>query len=155
MAAGPEHQPTIGQLVSQATADVQSLVRSQIELTKAELSTTAKQAITSSGLLIGAGVLGFLGFVFLLVTAAEGLIAAGLAPWLSFLIVALVLIIIAGILGFLGKRRLERMQGPTRSIEQLNETKAAFSSLGRSVKESAPEISTPALPESVTESIAR
>ena len=155
MAAGLDSQPTIGQLVSQATADVQSLVRSQIELTKVELSSTAKQAVASSGLLIGAGVLGFLGFIFLLVTAAEGLIAAGLAPWLSFLIVAVVLLIIAGILGFLGKRRLENMKGPEVAIEQLNETKAAFQSLGKSVTPAAPAVTTPALPESVTESIAR
>ena len=48
---------------------------------------------------LGAGVLGFLGFIFLLVTAAYGLIQAGLAPWLGFLIVAVVLLIIAAILG--------------------------------------------------------
>jgi hypothetical protein len=124
-----ERDMSIGQLVSQATADVQSLVKNQIELTKLEVSNSVKDAARGSGLLVGAGTLAFLGFIFLLITAAEGMIAAGLAPWLSFLIVAVVLMIVAGILGFLGKKRLEQIKGPERSIKALEATKSTLSHL--------------------------
>jgi hypothetical protein len=124
-----ERDMSIGQLVSQATADVQSLVKSQIELTKLEVSTSVKEAAAGSGLLVGAGTLAFLGFIFLLITAAEGMIAAGLSAWLSFLIVALVLIVVAAILGFVGKKRFEKVKGPERSIKALEATKSSLSHL--------------------------
>ncbi len=124
-----ERDMSIGQLVSQATADVQSLVKSQIELTKLEVSTSVKEAAAGSGLLVGAGVLGFLGFIFLLITAAEAMITAGLSAWLSFLIVALVLIVVAAILGFVGKKRFEKVKGPERSIKALEATKSSLSHL--------------------------
>ena len=58
---------SISALVNSAITDAQSLVRSQIELAKAEVTQSAKQAAGASGLLIGAAVLAFLAFVFALV----------------------------------------------------------------------------------------
>ena len=128
MGASNGSEPSLGMLVAQATEDVQSLVRNQIELTKLELSQSVKKAVGSSGLLIGAGTLGFLGFIFLLVTAAYGLIQLGLAPWLAFLIVTLVLFILAAVLGLVGKKRLEGITGPERSVAALEETRNVIAS---------------------------
>lgn len=119
---------SVASLVNSAIADGQMLVKQQIELAKAELSYSAKQAASTSGLLIGAGVLAFLAFVFLLVAGAYGLVAAGLPVWAGFLIVAGVLLLVAAILGLLGRSRARKVSGPQRALSQAQETKAALSS---------------------------
>lgn len=119
---------SIAALVNSAIADGQMLVKQQIELAKSELSYTAKQAASTSGLLIGAGVLGFLAFVFLLVAGAYGIVAAGLPVWAGFLIVAGLLLLVAAILGLLGRSRAKKVGPPQRAINQAQETKAILSS---------------------------
>ena len=119
---------SIASLVNSAIADGQMLVKQQIELAKSELSYSAKQAASTSGLLIGAGVLGFLAFVFLLVAGAYGIVAAGLPVWAGFLIVAGVLLLVAAILGLLGRSRAKKVSPPQRAISQAQETKAILAS---------------------------
>ena len=122
------HDPeSLGSMVSGLTEDVSSLVRDQIALTKAELSQSAKTAAASSVLFIVAAALAGLGFVFLLVTAAYGLVAAGLPTWAGFGIVTLLLIIVAGITGYLGRNRAQMVKPPERAIAQLEQTKAVLS----------------------------
>jgi Putative Actinobacterial Holin-X, holin superfamily III len=125
-----QQDTSISSLVNSAIADGQALVKQQIELTKVELSESAKQAAASTGMLVGAGVLGFLAFVFLLVAAAYGLVTAGLAEWAAFLVVALVLILVAAILGLLGRSRAKRIGPPERAVREANLTKAALASRG-------------------------
>jgi Flp pilus assembly protein TadB len=123
---------SVAALVNSAIADGQMLVKQQIELAKAELSYSAKQAASTSGMLIGAGVLAFLAFVFLLVAGAYGLVAAGLPVWAGFLIVAGLLLLVAAILGLLGRARAKKIGPPQRAISQAQETKALLSSRGPS-----------------------
>jgi Putative Actinobacterial Holin-X, holin superfamily III len=52
--------------------------------------------------------------------AAFGLVAAGLAEWLAFLIVAVALLLIAGILAGIGYLIVRRIKGPQRTIAQAN-----------------------------------
>jgi hypothetical protein len=118
---------TIGQLVADATHDVSSIVRNEITLAKAEISADAKVAGKGAGMFAGAGVLGFLGLVLLLFAAAYGLVAAGLATWLAFLIVAVVLFIVAGVLALVGKKAVGKVKGrPERTIASTQETIAAI-----------------------------
>jgi hypothetical protein len=130
MAAPSQQQQdqSIGQLVSSAVADVKTLVNDQVELTKAELRDSAKKAGSAFGLFAAAGVLGFLCFVFLLVTLAYVLVQLGLPVWAGFGIVTLLLAIVAAILGILGKKRADRVKGPQESMAQLQATKAALTS---------------------------
>jgi hypothetical protein len=123
----PKQDASISTLVNSAIADGQILVKQQIELAKSELSYSAKQAAATSGMLIGAGVLAFLGFVFLLVAGAYGLVAAGMQEWAGFLIVAGALILVAVILGLLGRSRSKKVGPPQRAISQAQETKTALS----------------------------
>jgi len=123
----PDREQSIGQLVSGAIADVQTLVKDQIELTKAEVSKSAKEFGNSAGMLVAAGVLGLIGFIFLLVTAAYGLNAAGLPLWLSFLIVAVVVLLVAAILALLGKKRIDKGRALTqRAVSSAKTTQAAL-----------------------------
>jgi hypothetical protein len=126
MASRPDDQPSLGQLVSSVSADVQSLVKGQIELTKAELSQTAQQTGRAIAPLVVAGVLAFLGFVFLLVTLAYVLVALGLPVWAGFGIVTLLLLIVAGVLGYIGRRNIDKITGPERSVRALEETRAVL-----------------------------
>jgi hypothetical protein len=122
-----KQEASVAELVNSVITDGQALVKQQIELAKSELSYSAKQAAATSGMLIGAGVLGFLAFVFLLVAGAYGIVAAGLPVWAGFLIVAGVLLLVAAILGLLGRSRSKQVGPPQRAIAQANETKAALS----------------------------
>ena len=58
---GPER--TLGQLVADATADISTIVRSEIALAKAEITGEAKIAGKGAGLLGGAAFVGLLGHV--------------------------------------------------------------------------------------------
>ena len=71
--------------------------------------------------------MGFLGVVLLLFAVAYGLVAAGLPLWLAFLIVAVVLLVIAGVLVLVGKTGRQQGPGPPeRTIRTTQETIAAI-----------------------------
>jgi hypothetical protein len=117
---------TLGQLVADATRDISSIMRSEVALAKAEMRDDAKKAGLGAGLFGAAGVFAFLALILLLISAAYGLVAAGLAPWLAFLIVALVLLMVGAILVFVGKSNLDELQGrPERAIKSTQDTIAA------------------------------
>ena len=118
---------TVGQLVADATQDISSIVRSEIALAKAEMKADAQKAGVGAGMFVAAGTLAFLALILLLIAAAFGLVAAGLAPWLAFLIVAVVLLIIGVILVLAGKRAIASVKGkPERAIKSTQETIAAL-----------------------------
>jgi hypothetical protein len=93
-------------------ADVPTLVRElvagEIELLKQEMITKLKALGIGAGLLFGAAVV-LLFFIGVLLTAAIlGLATTGLPAWLCALIVAFVLLVIAGILALVGYSRLKK-----------------------------------------------
>jgi len=117
---------TLGQLVADATNDISSIIRSEIALAKAEMSADAKRAGIGAGMFATAGLFAFFALILLLISAAYGLVAAGLAPWLAFLIVAGTLLLIGAILVFAGKHSLDNVQGkPERAIKSTQDTIAA------------------------------
>jgi ABC-type multidrug transport system fused ATPase/permease subunit len=95
---------TIGGLFSDASRDLSAVVRNE--------------AAGAVGFAI-AGVFGFLALIMLLFAAAYGLFALGLSRWLSFLIVAVVLLILAGILALIGKSRMGKVGKPERTQRTL------------------------------------
>lgn len=110
-------EPTVGQLVANASKDLSNLVRSEIELGKTELKKTAVAAGTGAGMFGGAAFLALLAIILLSIAAAYGLTALGLHPALAFLIVAVAYLLIAAVLVLLGKRSLGKAKGPQRAIE--------------------------------------
>ena len=117
---------TIGQLVADATHDVSELVRHEIALAKSEMKRDVARAGAGAAMLGAAAFLGAVGFVLLCVTAARGLEAAGLPAWLSYLIVAVALLLLAGLLALLGKGRLQKVTAPQRTIATSKGTVAAL-----------------------------
>lgn len=123
---GPER--TIGQLVADATHDVQGIVRSEIALAKAEVSAGAKVLGKGAGLLGGAAVVGLLGLIFLFHTIAR-VIAVWLPVWAGYAITTLLLFIVAAVLGLLGKKSLDRAKpAPSRAIAEAQQTIATLKS---------------------------
>jgi hypothetical protein len=117
---------TVGQLVADATRDLSELVRHEVALAKAELADDAKQAGIGAGMFGAAGFFGVVAFILLTVAAAYGLHeGAGWPLWLSFLVVAAVLLLLAAVLGLVGRSRVGRVKPPERTIETTKQTIAA------------------------------
>jgi hypothetical protein len=110
----------VGDIIKNITDDVKLLVQDQMELAKAELVPAAKNGGTGAGLFGAAGYFGISATILLYFSAAFGLVAAGLAPWLAFLIVAGALLLIAGILAGIGYLFIKRVKPPERTIAQAN-----------------------------------
>jgi uncharacterized membrane protein YqjE len=116
---GRDDRPSIGELVSQLSAQLSQLIRNEIQLVKSEVSTKAKHAGKAVGLFGAAAFLGFFGFATLLTTIILAL--ANVVPaWLSALIVTVVLLAVAGILAAVGKKALDRGMPPTPERAQEN-----------------------------------
>ena len=116
---------SLGQLVAQASEDLTSLVRAEIALAKAELRADARNAALGGGLFGAAGYLGLLASITAVITVGYALVAAGLRPWLAFLIVTVALLLVAGILALIGRSRLKRLGPPERTIRTTKEAIAA------------------------------
>ena len=118
---------TLGQLVADATHDLSSIIRSEIALAKAEIGADAKKAGVGAGLFAAAGLFAFLALILLLIAAAYGLVAAGLDPWLAFLIVAGTLLVLGAIMALVGRSRVGKIKGkPERAIKSAQDTIAAI-----------------------------
>ncbi|MFC6161439.1 phage holin family protein [Kribbella jiaozuonensis] len=135
-------EPTVGQLVANASKELSSLVRGEVELAKTELKKTAVAAGTGAGLFAAAAFLALLAVILLSIAAAYGLTAAGLHPAIAFLIVAGAFLLIGAILVFIGMRALKSAKGPERTIETSKESVEALKAIGKGDGEHA------ALPES-------
>ena len=118
--AGTE-EPSVGTLVQSAMADMSTLVRSEIELAKAEIGKSAKKAGISIGLFAAAGVLVAFAGIYFFVTVAEALTALGLPRWVSYGIVTVFLLLLAGVLALIGRRMLKKVEKPERTLETLSD----------------------------------
>ncbi|RDV45847.1 phage holin family protein [Leifsonia sp. ku-ls] len=95
------------ELTKDLVSQLRRLVATELALFKAEMAAKAKAAGVGAGLLVGA--LLFLFFAFgVLVTAAVLGFALILPAWLSALIVAGILIVIAVVAGLIGWRSLKK-----------------------------------------------
>lgn len=121
-----EWQRTIGQLVADATHDVQGLVKSEIALAKAEVQQGAKVLGKGAGLLAGAGFVALLGLIFLFHTLAQ-VIAIWLPAWAGYAITTGLLFLVAAVLGLIGKNALSKARPkPERAIAEAEKTIAAL-----------------------------
>ena len=126
-----ENERTIGQLVADATHDISGIVRSEIALAKAEMSSGAKVMGKGAGLLAGAGVLAVFGLIYLFHTLAR-VIAIWLPVWAGYLIVTVVLFVVAAVLALLGKKSLTAAKPkPERAMAQAQLTVAAVKDAAR------------------------
>jgi hypothetical protein len=106
----PNSRPSAGDLLSDVAADFSTLIRQEVGLAKAELRQSAIRAGKGAGLLGGAGVSGYMTLLFASVAAWWGIGDATGHGW-SALIVAAIWLIIAAVLGLMGRREVSAVSG--------------------------------------------
>jgi hypothetical protein len=114
--------PTLGALVSDLTQQVPQLIRSEMRLAQAEMTEKGKRAGLGIGMFSAAGLLAFFGLACVITTAILAL--ANVVPdWLAALIVGAVLFLGAGVVGLLGKRKVQEAApaAPEHAIESVKE----------------------------------
>jgi VIT1/CCC1 family predicted Fe2+/Mn2+ transporter len=123
----PAEDPTFGALVHQLTEETSALVRSEVELAKAELTAKGKAAGIGAGLFGTAGLLGFLGAAVLITTVILALDLV-LPAWAAALIVAVVLLGAAGAVALLGRNKVSEAvpAKPERTVENVRQDVDTF-----------------------------
>jgi tetrahydromethanopterin S-methyltransferase subunit C len=120
-----------GELVSQLSSEVSTLIRDELQLAQAEMTQKTKKAGVGAGLFGGAGLVGLYGIGALVTAAILGL-AVVMDPWLAALIVGVALLAIAGLVALRGKRNVSAAAPPVPE-QAITELKADV----QTVKESA------------------
>ena len=118
--------PTIGRLVTDASRDISSLISKEIQLAKSELKVSVRAGGLGVGLFAAAGFLAVLAIIMLSVAIAYFIHWAGLGLHWSFLIVFGVYLLIAGLLVFVGTRKVKQVRGPDKAIAQGREIPRAL-----------------------------
>ncbi len=98
-------------LVRRASEQISTLVRDELALARAELTTKARFAGLGIGMFTGAGLVAGYGVAALLLAAGLAL-ALVLPGWAAALIVGVVLLAAAGVVALLGKGQVKRAAPP-------------------------------------------
>ena len=124
-------KPGVGEAAKQVAEHASSIARLELELAGLELKRKAGALGAGVVLGIGAAVVGLYGLGFLLATVAAAL-ALVLDLWLALLVVSLGLLLVAGILGALGLRRIRRGTPPVpeQAIQEAKLTSQALKTDG-------------------------
>jgi membrane protein implicated in regulation of membrane protease activity len=117
--------PTIGRLVSDASRDISSLITNEIKLAKSELQVSIKAGGLGIGLFAAAGFFALMSLIMLSVAIAYFINwnNKGLSLHWAFLIVFGFYLLLAGLLAFVGLRKVKKVRAPQKAIAQAQETK--------------------------------
>ena len=123
-----ETDPTIGRLVADASRDISTLVSKEIELAKSELKVSIKAGGLGLGLFAAAGFVAVLAIIMLSVAIAYLIHwnGSGLDLHWAFLIVFAAYVLIAGVLGYVGFRKVRTVRAPEKAIHQGREIPRAL-----------------------------
>ena len=119
----PRANRSLAGLFADLARDMTGLVRTELELVKAEMSEKAGQAAGGAAFLAVGGFVAFAGLLVLLACAVLAL-ALVVQPWLAALIVGVVVIGVGVALMLVGRNRLRPANlQPNRTMETLREDK--------------------------------
>ena len=121
---------SVGGLVREVTTHLSSLVRAEVELAKSEVTAEIRKGVTGSVFFTVAAVIGLFSLFFLFFTLAE-LLALWLLRPAAFAIVFGLMLLAAGLFGFLGYRKVRKIRKPERTIESLRESAQVLQHRGR------------------------
>jgi Putative Actinobacterial Holin-X, holin superfamily III len=114
----PDSRTSVGELFSDVAADLSTLIRQEMELAKAELRQSATRAGKGAGMLAGAGISGHMVLLFASVAAWWGIGDTTGHGW-SALIVAAIWLIVAAILGLMGRREISAVPGVPQTAQTM------------------------------------
>jgi uncharacterized membrane protein YqjE len=115
-------EPSIGALVAEASRDLSTLLRAEVDLAKSELKEEAKTAAKGGAMFGAAAFLSLLAVILLSIALAYVLITLGIWTWLAFVIVALFYLLIAAVLILIGRRTINQVGPPERTIRSVRKT---------------------------------
>jgi hypothetical protein len=118
----PKPDPSLGDLVKDATAQMSTLVRAEVELAKSEITRDVK---TGSVFFILALVVLFYSTFFFFFFVAE-LLDTWIWRWLAFLIVFTLMVLTTAVLALFGYLKVRRIRGPQQTIESVKEARVAL-----------------------------
>lgn len=101
----------IGDLVQQVSRQTADLVRQEMRLAQVEMQEKGKRAGIGAGMFGGAGLVALYG-IGALIAAVIVLLGTAIEPWLAAVIVAVVLLAVAGVLALLGRKQVDRATPP-------------------------------------------
>lgn len=117
---------SIGALVKDATAHLSTLVRSEVELARSEVTAEVKKGVKGSVFfLLALTILLFSLFYFFFFVVE--LLNLWLMPWASNLIVFGLMLVTAGLFALLGWLKVKKVRAPERTISSMKDTAAALS----------------------------
>ena len=117
-------EPSVGQLVSDASTHLSTIIQGEIALAKLELRTSVKSGLTGAGFFIAALVLLVFSLTFGLIAVAEVLGRYLMPRWAGYASVFGLFVFLAGLLVFLGVRKVKKIKAPERTIATSRETMA-------------------------------
>jgi hypothetical protein len=122
----PTEEPSIGELVASASRDASALLRNEIALVKSEVKVSVKAGGLGAALFAAAGFILLLGVIMASIALAYFIHMTGLDLAWCFSIVFLLYALLAGLLAFVGYRKIRAVRPPEKAIHQAQETKNAL-----------------------------
>ena len=124
----PDTDPTIGRLVTDASRDISTLISKEIALAKSELKVSVKAGGIGAGLFAAAAFLAILAIIMLSVAIAYLIHwnGSGLDLHWAFLIVFGFYLLLAGLLVFVGIKKVKQVRPPDKAIAQGKEIPRAL-----------------------------
>jgi len=118
----------LGEIVADVTQKAQLLVREEIALAKAEITTKTSRIVKGIVFFSVAGFFALLMLIFALHTLAWGLEDLGLNIWAGYGLTTLLLLLLAIVTGLIGLRMFKKGAPPTPdyAIEEAQKTRAVL-----------------------------
>lgn len=120
---GVDEEPTIGKLFADTSRDLSALIRGEIELAKTELKFSVRAGGMAIALFAAAAFLALLAIVMISIAFALFLNWLYFGLGTSFVLVFAVYMLIAGILAFVGVRKVKRVKPPEQTIAAVKSNK--------------------------------
>jgi hypothetical protein len=119
---GRSDDRSLGELFAELSREMSELMKKEMELAKTEMTAKARTAGVQAGVIAAGGALVHAGLLVLLGAIVTGLVALGLAAWLSALVVAAAVMVVGYVLVTNGLAKMRRTSlAPTQTMESLKE----------------------------------
>lgn len=110
----------IGDILKDAIANIQEIIRSEIQLAKIELKEESVKVKSAAVMFAAAAIFGVLGLAFCMLCAVYA-IALVLPAWAAALIVGVGALMLAGIMATAGRTRWSRVEMPKKTMFTVKE----------------------------------
>lgn len=130
MSTAANGKPSLGELVSQATEEMSTLVRAEVALAKADMKSSAVRGAVSMTFFAVAGVVALFSLPVFSFALAYWLYAWWNVPLaIAFLITGGIMLVFAAICGWLAARLMKKLEAPKKSMASAKDSAAVLSTV--------------------------